>query len=181
MNLDKITTFKNELIQVVIETPRGSSHKYTYDEEADVFKLKKTLPVGSSFPFDFGFVPHTLAEDGDPLDVLVIMDEPAYPGTLVACRLLGVLEATQRERDGREERNDRIVAVPAKTAMYAGIKQLSDLSRTIEEQIAAFFIHYNEQEGKTFVPLRWSDAAAALDLIKKNSAAAPAGNQLPLL
>jgi inorganic pyrophosphatase len=166
MQLDKIATFKNDLINVIIETPRGSSHKYTYDPEQDVFKVKKTLPVGSSFPFDFGFIPHTLAEDGDPLDVLVIMDEPAYPGTLVACRLLGVLEATQRERDGREGRNDRIVAVPDRTIMYAEIKQLSDLSKTIEEQIANFFIHYNMQAGKTFTPLRWSVAAAALALIK---------------
>ncbi len=167
MRIEKIETFKKDLVNVIIETPRGSAHKYTYEPEQDVFQLKKTLPLGSSFPFDFGFIPNTLAEDGDPLDVLVIMDEPAYPGCLVACRLLGVLEAKQRERDGIESRNDRIVAVANRSVLYAEIKQLNDLSKSIEEQIANFFIHYNQQAGKTFTPLRWSDAAAALELVKK--------------
>lgn len=168
MQLSKIKPFKKELINVVIETPQGSVHKYTFDPELDVFELTKTLPLGSSFPFDFGFIPNTLAEDGDPLDVLVIMDEPAYPGCLVACRLIGVLEANQKERNGEEMRNDRIVAIADDSEMYAEIKQLSDLSKTIEQQIANFFVHYNEQAGKTFTPLRWSDAATAQKLVEES-------------
>lgn len=168
MQLSKIKPFKKDLVNVVIETPRGSIHKYTYDPELDVFELTKTLPLGSSFPFDFGFIPGTLAEDGDPLDVLVIMDEPAYPGCLVPCRLLGVLEASQRERNGAEMRNDRMVAVADDSEMYAEVKHLTDLSKTIEQQIANFFVHYNEQAGKTFTPLRWSDAGVALQLIQRS-------------
>lgn len=167
MLLEKISPFKNELINVIIETPRGSRYKYSYDPDQEVFKLKKTLPLGSSFPFDFGFIPNTHAEDGDPIDVLVVMDEPAYPGILVACRLIGVLEAKQKERNGAETRNDRIVAVAERSVLYAEIKQLRDLSKTMEDQIARFFIHYNEQAGKEFTPLRWSDAAAAHELIKQ--------------
>src|SRR6476659_21039 len=167
MHLEKISPFKKDLVNVIIETPRGSRHKYSYDKEQDVFALKKTLPLGSSFPFDFGFIPNTKAEDGDPLDVLVVMDEPAYPGSLVTCRLIGVLEAKQKERDGKENRNDRIVAVADRSVLYAEIKQLRDLSKSMEDQIAAFFIHYNEQAGKVFTPLRWSDAAAAMALIKQ--------------
>lgn len=167
MRLEKIEPFKGELINVIIETPRGSRHKYTYDEEQEVFKLKKTLPLGSSFPFDFGFIPNTKAEDGDPLDVLVVMDEPAYPGSLVTCRLIGVLEAKQQERNGKTTRNDRIVAVAERSVLYGEIKNLRDLSKSMEDQISAFFIHYNEQAGKVFTLLRWADATAALQLIKQ--------------
>jgi inorganic pyrophosphatase len=167
MHLEKIPPFKGELINVVIETPRGSRYKYTYEEELDVFKLKKTMPLGSSFPFDFGFIPNTHAEDGDPIDVLVVMDEPAYPGSLVTCRLIGVLEAKQKERNGAEGRNDRIVAVAEKSVLYGEIKNLRDLSQSMEDQISQFFVNYNEQAGKVFTPLRWSDAAAAMELIKQ--------------
>src|SRR4051794_8752206 len=138
MKLSKIAAIKDDLINVIIETPRGSSYKYAYDEETGVFELKKTLPLGSTFPFDFGFIPNTKAEDGDPVDVLVLMNEPAYPGSLVVCRLIAVLEATQKERDGKETRNDRLVAVPKNSEMYAEVKQLSDLSKTMEQQIADF-------------------------------------------
>lgn len=168
MQLSKILPHKDDFVNVIIETPRGSTYKYTYDPDLDIFELNKTMPIGSSFPFDFGFIPNTLAEDGDPLDVLVLMNEPAYPGALVRCRLLGVLEATQKERNGTEGRNDRIIAVPKTSVMYADVKQLSELGKSIEDQIAAFFIHYNEQAGKTFTPLRWSDAATALELVKKS-------------
>lgn len=167
MQLQKIPPFKDDMINVIIETPRGSRHKYSYDSEQAVFKLKKTLPLGSSFPFDFGFIPNTRGEDGDPLDVLVVMDEPAYPGSLVTCRLIGVLEANQKERNGTANRNDRIVAVAERSVLYAEIKQLRDLSKSMEDQIAAFFIHYNEQAGKVFTPLRWSDTAVATQLIKQ--------------
>ena len=169
MQLEKIPPFKNELINVIIETPRGSRYKYSYDEEQEVFKLKKTLPLGSTFPFDFGFIPNTHAEDGDPIDVLVVMDEPAYPGIVVTCRLIGVLEAKQKERNGTVTRNDRIVAVAERSVLYAEVKHLGDLSETMEDQIARFFINYNEQAGKEFTPLRWSDAAAAQELIKQGS------------
>lgn len=168
MQLSRIPAIKDDLINVIIETPQGSSHKYAYDPDTEVFELKKSLPVGSTFPFDFGFIPNTRAEDGDPVDVLVLMDEPAYPGSLVACRLIAVLEAMQKERDGKETRNDRLVAVPKVSGMYAEVKQLSDLSKTMEQQIAAFFINYNQQAGKTFTPLRWADAATAMALVKKS-------------
>lgn len=168
MQLSKIPAVKDDWINVIIETPQGSSHKYTYEPETDVFVLKKSMPMGATFPFDFGFIPNTRAEDGDPVDVLVLLDEPAYPGCLVACRLIAVLEATQKERDGKETRNDRLVAVPNVSEMYADVKQLSDLSKTMEQQIAAFFINYNQQAGKTFTPLRWADGAKALELVKKS-------------
>src|ERR671932_1198574 len=87
-------------LQVLIETPKGSRNKFKFDEQLGRFRLSGVLPMGAVFPFDFGFVPATLAEDGDPLDVLVLMDEPAFPGCLIPSRLLGAIEAEQTERDG---------------------------------------------------------------------------------
>src|ERR687884_131195 len=111
-NLDRLEPFDPESgdLTLVVETPKGGRNKYKYDEKAGLFRLPKVLPPGSIFPFDFGFVPGTRGEDGDPLDVLVLMDEPAFTGCVVACRLIGVIEAEQSTRDGQMERNDRLIA-----------------------------------------------------------------------
>jgi inorganic pyrophosphatase len=89
---------KSNLIQVVIETPKGSRNKYSFDVDQKIFELKKVLPTGMDFPYDFGFVPSTKAEDGDPIDVLVLMDEPAFPGCLLKCRAVGIIEGEGRKR-----------------------------------------------------------------------------------
>lgn len=88
---------KSGELNVIIETPRGSRNKYSYDEERKLIRLSGVLPAGAVFPFDFGFVPQTLGQDGGPLDVLVLMDEPVFPGCLVPCRLIGVIEANQTD------------------------------------------------------------------------------------
>jgi inorganic pyrophosphatase len=81
----------DDTVRVVIETPKDSRNKYAFDSEDEVFVLKRVLPAGMAFPYDFGFVPSTLAEDGDPVDVLVLMDQPAFPGCVLKCRLVGVI------------------------------------------------------------------------------------------
>src|ERR1700751_3300977 len=99
-------------IQVVIETPKGSRNKYAFDPEKKIFKLKRVLPAGMAFPYDFGFIPSTKADDGDPVDVLVLMDEPAFPGCLLQCRVIGAIEGEQSDKKGNDKvRNDRIVAI----------------------------------------------------------------------
>jgi inorganic pyrophosphatase len=85
-------------VKVIIETPKGSRNKFKYDPALRMFKLSKVLPEGMVFPYDFGFVPSTKGDDGDPVDVLVLMDEPTFPGCLLECRLVGVLEAGQEEK-----------------------------------------------------------------------------------
>src|SRR3954464_7536915 len=87
-------------LNMIIDTPKGSRNKFKYDEAHGLFKLSGVLPAGASFPFDFGYVPSTRGEDGDPVDVLVLMDEPAFAGCLVPARLIGVIEAEQTETDG---------------------------------------------------------------------------------
>src|SRR5580698_6307855 len=82
---------KDGVLQVIVETPKGSRNKFSFDPDQEIFALKKVLPAGMNFPYDFGFLPRTLAEDGDPIDVLLLMDEPAFPGVLVRSRLIGVI------------------------------------------------------------------------------------------
>jgi inorganic pyrophosphatase len=155
------------LFDVIIETPKGSRNKYVYNPKKEVFKLKKTLPQGSVFPFDFGFIPKTEAGDGDPVDVLVIMDEPAYPGVVVKCRIIGAIKAIQRKED-KWERNNRIIAVYSKSDMYADLKDITDMNAQVVSEIEHFFMSYIEQEGKIFKVQGRAGAEEALELIKKS-------------
>ena len=109
-SLDRLSAFDGDFLIVVIETPKGSANKLAYEPRYGTFVLKGVLPAGAVFPFDFGFVPSTRGEDGDPLDILVQMDAPAFPGCIVPSRVIGVIEAEQTEV-GQTERNDRLLAV----------------------------------------------------------------------
>lgn len=105
------------------------------------------LPEGHSFPYDFGFVPSTKAEDGDPLDVLLLLDAPAFAGCVVEARLLGALEMEQREPDGTVQRNDRLLAVAANSREHKSLHTLTDLSADMLHEIEHFFHSYNEAKG----------------------------------
>jgi len=138
-----------DAIQVIIETPKGSRNKYAFDPEQQIFQLKKVLPAGMSFPYDFGFIPSTVADDGDPVDVLVLMDEPAFPGCLLQCRVIGVIEGEQGKKK-QSTRNDRIVAVEAENHSYAHVKHIKDLGKEFVEELEEFFVNYHELSGKKY-------------------------------
>jgi inorganic pyrophosphatase len=131
---------------VIIETPKGNRNKFTYDETLQLYRLKKVLPAGASFPYDFGFLPSTLGGDNDPLDVLVLMEEPAFPGCLVPCRLIGVI-ATNQTKAGHTVRNDRLLAVPSVSSTHQSIRDIKDLDKHLLEQIEHFFWSYLAIEG----------------------------------
>src|ERR1700680_3275486 len=136
-----------DLIQVIIETPKGSRNKYAFDPEQKVFELKKVLPAGMAFPYDFGFIPSTRAEDGDPVDVLVLMDEPAFPGCSLKCRPVGIIEGEQGKNKKDTERNDRVVAIELMNHTYAHVKHIDDLGKTFVKELEEFFINYHELSG----------------------------------
>jgi inorganic pyrophosphatase len=136
-------------VQVIIETPKGSRNKYAFDPQQKVFQLKKVLPAGMAFPYDFGFVPSTVAEDGDPVDVLVLMDEPAFPGCLLQCRAIGIIEGDQGKRKERE-RNDRVVAVEDANHSYAHVKHVKDLGKKFVKELEEFFVNYHKLSGKEY-------------------------------
>lgn len=154
-------------LNVVIETPKGSHNKYKWDDQLGAYTLAKVLPAGMTFPYDFGFVPQTKADDGDALDVLVLMDSPAFPGCVVPCRLLGVIEARQTERNKKSERNDRLIAVAEYSTLYAKVNSLSALSPNLLSEIEEFFRNYNQQSGKQFKVLGRKDAKAARKHIER--------------
>lgn len=136
----------NKTVRVIIETPKGSQNKYAFDPEQHVFKLKRVLPAGMSFPYDFGFVPSTIADDGDPLDVLVLMDEPAFPGCLLECRLVGIIEGEQEE-GGKKQRNDRVVAIEISNHGFADISHINDLGKQFLHELEMFFVNYHKLQG----------------------------------
>lgn len=153
------------ILQVVVETPKGSRNKFAFDPEQKVFTLKKVLPAGMVFPYDFGFLPKTIAPDGDPLDVLLLMDEPAYPGVVVRARLIGVIEGEQVEGKKRN-RNDRLLAVAEANHRYANIKRWEDLPRHFMKELEEFFVNYHRLEGKEYELIGCKGAAQARQLIK---------------
>src|SRR5690242_7623940 len=140
---------KKATCRVIIETPKGCRNKFDYDPETNLFMLAGLLPEGMMFPFDFGFIPSTLAEDGDPLDILVLMDAPAHAGCLIQVRLIGIIRAEQTE-EGKTEANDRLVGVSVHSYQHENIDTIEDVSKTLLSQIEEFFISYNKQHGKKF-------------------------------
>jgi inorganic pyrophosphatase len=155
-----------KMLQVVIETPRGSRNKYSFDPGQRVFRLKSELPAGMAFPYDFGFVPQTTGGDGDPLDVLVLMDEPAFPGCALLVRLLGVMESEQTVH-GKTQRNDRLIAVSETSQLYANFNSLDDIPKQALTEIEQFFTNYHRLQGKQSRTIALKDASAAKQLIDK--------------
>ena len=166
-NLMELDAFHEEPeeLNVVIETPKGSRNKFEYDEKLRVFKLGGVLPTGAVFPFDFGFVPSTIGGDGDPLDVLVLMDEPAFTGCLARVRLVGVIEAEQTERDGETTRNDRLIGVAVESRLLREVTTLESLGANLLDEIEHFFVSYNEIKEKEFKPLGRFGPERALALV----------------
>jgi inorganic pyrophosphatase len=154
------------LIVVIIETPKGSRNKYAYDVKEHIFELKKVLPAGMAFPYDFGFVPSTLGGDGDPLDVLVLMDEPAFAGCKLTCRVVGLIEGEQSDNKTKE-RNDRVVAVENANHSYARVKHIEDLGKRFAKELEEFFVNYHRLGGMSYKVLAVKGPAAAWRAVKK--------------
>lgn len=135
--------------RVIIETPKGCRNKFDYDPASGLFMLGGLLPEGMMFPFDFGFLPLTLGDDGDPLDIMVLMDAPAHVGCLIEVRIIGIINAEQTEK-GKTESNDRLMGVAIHSYDHEDLKTIEDVSKTLLDQVEAFFVSYNKQRGKKF-------------------------------
>jgi inorganic pyrophosphatase len=157
---------RGETLRVIVETPRGSRNKYAYNQEEGIYELSRVMPVGMVFPFDFGFVPGTVAEDGDPLDILLLMDEPAFPGCLVECRLLGVIEGEQ-EGDGGRHRNDRVLGIEVHHHFYDEFRDVDHLPEQLVHEIGEFFMNYHRIQGRRFRVLGVRGQAYARKLVQR--------------
>jgi inorganic pyrophosphatase len=150
-------------MDIIIETPKGSRQKYTYDKEVKLFRLKKVLPPGLVFPFDFGFIPGTQGEDGDPLDVLVLSEYQGFPGCVMDVRLAGCLQATQTT--GKKPiRNDRFIGILEQSTIYDRIMSIEELPATLIDSIKLFFSTYLQAEGKS---IQWGTDLNALLAMEK--------------
>jgi inorganic pyrophosphatase len=129
-------------VSAVVETPGGSRNKYKLDERTGRMKVSKILPEGMVFPFDFGFIPGTRGPDGDPLDILILHDEPTFPGCQIDCRLLGVLKARDFQK-GRDA-NDRIIAAATASLRFAAAREFSDIEAALLRQLEEFFVNYKK-------------------------------------
>jgi inorganic pyrophosphatase len=136
-------------VRVVIDTPAGSRNKYKFDPATGLFRISRVLPVGMAFPHDFGSIPGTCAEDGDPLDVMVLELAPSFPGCLVAVRLIGEIRCVQRER-GKRNRNDRLIGVAQTPVNRPGTTELVELDPEHLHAIEHFFTAYNAAQGREF-------------------------------
>jgi inorganic pyrophosphatase len=156
---------KHAICRVIIETPKGSRNKFAYDPEVNLFELKGLLPAGMMFPFDFGFIPSTLGEDGDPLDIMVLMDAPTHVGCLIEVRIIGVIEAKQTAND-KTKRNDRLLGIAVESYDYEKLKSVADVSPGLLSQAEEFFVSYNKQRGKTFQVTGTHGSKKAMKLLK---------------
>ena len=170
-NLDK----RKRECRAVVETPKGRRNKFDYDPKLQAFTLGGLLPEGLSFPFDFGFVPSTAGQDGDPLDVMILMDEPAHVGCVLQIRLVGVIEAEQSD-GGKKIRNDRLIGVAVHSYSHENIQSISEINKSLIEQVQEFFVSYNKSRGKRFTVIGLHGPAKAVKLLqdgvkayKKNS------------
>lgn len=157
---------KPGLINVLIEIPAGSKNKYEFDKDLEALALDRVLYASVHYPYDYGFVPNTLADDGDPLDGMVIMDQPTFPGCIIAARPIGMLEMI----DGGD-RDEKILCVPDKDPRYTGVKSLQDIAPHRLDEIAEFFRTYKNLEQKVTEILGWKDVEHVMPLVEKCIAA----------
>lgn len=154
--------------RAIVETPKGARSKFAYDRDSSMFELKRMLPEGMSFPLDFGFIPSTRGEDGDPVDILILGDEPTPTGTLVTVRLIGVIEARQTEA-GKTVRNDRLLGVAHVSHLFDRIGQVADLGGGFLHNLTHFWINYGALRGARFEVIDVKGAAHTVALVGGSS------------
>lgn len=169
VTLDRLASFdpQNGDLVVIIETPRNSRSKYAYEPESGTFALRYVLPEDWSFPVDFGFIPSTLGEDGDPLDVIILLDESLAVGTKVSARLIGAIKAKERMPGEDWIRNDRLVAVAIHAHTHEGKRTLSDIEATFLRQLETFFTDVARRHGKEFKAKALLEAGDADALVRR--------------
>jgi inorganic pyrophosphatase len=168
-NYAKLPTWANKTcVYSVVETPRGSRAKLEFDLKLRVFTLAKPLLIGLTYPYDWGFIPSTKADDGDPVDVLIIHDAATYPGLVLRCKPIGVLEVLQTE-NGKKQRNDRIFVAPDRSPFEADLTDIRRLPKRAVKELERFFEAIDALEEKKLEFLGWHGPSKAVKAIKKYS------------
>lgn len=158
---------KDGALHVVVETPKGSGAKFKFDARLATFVYLKSLMLGLSYPYDWGFVPSTLAEDGDPLDAMVVHDAATAPGMVIPCRAIGVLQVRQT-RKGKWVRNDRIIAIPTEAHSGRSLRSVRQVSPEVREELEKFFAATQALNDKELRFLGWKPASEAIKTISRS-------------
>ncbi|HEV2017712.1 MAG TPA: inorganic diphosphatase [Gemmatimonadaceae bacterium] len=152
-----------ELVTALIEIPSGSRNKYELDKQSGLIRLDRVLYSSVHYPGDYGFIPRTLHEDGDPLDILVRINEPTFPGCQIDCRPLGVLKMLDRG-----EPDDKIIAVPSNDPYYHEYFDIADLSQHYLKEVEHFFHIYKDLEGRRVEIVGWEKSEVAARVISES-------------
>jgi inorganic pyrophosphatase len=162
-------------VEVVIEIPQGSRNKYEMDHQSGRIRLDRMLFTATRYPLDYGFIPDTLAEDGDPLDAMVLLGDPTFPGCVITARPVGVFWMTDEHGP-----DAKILTVPAHDPRYAGLHDLADVPVHVRDEISHFFDIYKELEPGKATDIRgWQDHAAAEEAIAAATERGRAGDHSP--
>jgi inorganic pyrophosphatase len=145
-----------EIIYVIVEIPKGSRNKYEYGKELGVIKLDRVLFSSLHYPGDYGLIPRTFYDDGDPLDALVMINEPTFPGCIIEARPIGLFKMLDQG-----VADDKVLAVPASDPIFAGYRDIGDIPQHFLKEVAHFFEVYKDLEGKRAKPIGWEPAAEA--------------------
>lgn len=151
-----------ELVNAVIEIPLDGTTKYEYDKQLHVFRLDRNLYSPVHYPGDYGFIPSTLGDDGDPLDVLVLVDKPSFPGCLMEVRPIGVLEMIDQGQG-----DEKVLCVGSGNPRYEDVNNYSEIYPHILKEITHFFSIYKNLENKTVEVRGWKDAQFAFEVVSK--------------
>lgn len=154
-------------VHAIVETPRGARAKLKYEPDLGGFVLSKSLMLGLSYPYDWGFIPSTAAEDGDPLDVMIIHEAATSPGLILKCQVIGAL-LTKQTTKGKKERNDRIFAVPTHSKHERELNHVHDLPAETRTELEKFFVATDELEDKELEFEGWVGRKHALRLVKQS-------------
>jgi inorganic pyrophosphatase len=167
MNLTALPTFDGDAVRVVVEAPRGCSLKLEYDPEHSFFTIARSLPLGMAYPFDWGFVPGTRADDGDPVDAMAIHSSGSFPGVVLPCRLLGMVEIEETVKGGKTRTNNRLIATPAWHEPFRELTDARDLPPGIRRQLEQFFVATTTFMDKEVKVLGWAGRKKALRYLEK--------------
>jgi inorganic pyrophosphatase len=168
-DLTKLAPYDDEgALRVVVESPRGSSLKLEYDPAVRMFSISRELPLGIAYPFDWGFIPGTLGEDGDPLDAMALHHATSFPGVLLPCRILGMVEVVQREGRGRPQVNNRIITTPHWHRPLAKLTEARDLPLPARREIEQFFVAAAAMTGKRLTLKGWASRRTTEKFVEAN-------------
>lgn len=167
-NLARLAPYDDDdALRVVVESPRGSTLKLEYEPEQRLFTVSRSLPLGMAYPFDWGFVPGTLAADGDPVDALAIHSASSYPGVVLPCRILGMVELDQQDPKTRKRQvNNRIIATPAWHEPLKALTEARDLPKSVREELEYFFVIIAASTGKKVMIRGWGSCREAQRFVK---------------